>query len=79
MKSILDGVTLGTIWWSKVHDPIVVEGDHHFEQGVHIAAGHTLVQMHITDWAEAQKEQSVGLAEGTEDRFEGTPGRTCLQ
>ena len=41
---------------AKVHDPTVVEGDHCLEQGIHVAAGHTLIQMHVSDWAEAQKE-----------------------
>ena len=69
----------------EVHDPAIVEGDHHLEQEIYVAAGHALVQMHVTDWAEAQKEDPMlstvsGLAEGTEeDRFEGTSGRTCLQ
>ena len=37
----------------------VVEGDHHLEQEVHVTTGHTLVQMHVTDWAEAQKEDPM--------------------
>ena len=79
--SILNGVTLGTAHQAKVHNPAIVGGNHHLEQEVCVAAGHALVQMHFTDWAEAQKEDpmfshSVGLAEGTEDRFEGTSGRT---
>ena len=42
--------------WAKVHDSAIVEGDHYLEQEVHVAAGHTLIQMHVTDWAKAQKE-----------------------
>ena len=56
MRSILDGVTSGAAHWDKVHDPTIVEDDHCLEQEVHVAAGHTLVQMHVTDWAEVQKE-----------------------
>ena len=56
VKSILDGVTLGTVHLAEVHDPAVVEGDHHMEQEIHVTAGCALVQMHATDWAEAQKE-----------------------
>ena len=48
VRSILDGVTLGSAYWA--------EGDCHLEQEVHVMTGHALVQMHITDWAEAQKE-----------------------
>ena len=69
---------------AKVYNPAMVEGDQCLEQEVHVAAGHALVEMHVTDWAEAQREytllSSVGLAEGTEaDRYESTPGRAHLQ
>ena len=37
----------------------MVEGDHQLEQEVCVTTGHTLVQMHITDWAEAQKEDPM--------------------
>ena len=53
MKSILNEVTWGTVHQAKVHDPVIVEGDHHLEQEICVAAGCTLVQMHVTDWAEA--------------------------
>ena len=56
MKSILNRVTLGLAHWTKVPDPAIVEGDHYLEQEEHVATGFTLVQMHVTDWAEAQKE-----------------------
>ena len=85
VRSIRDGVTSGTVHLAKVHDPTIVEGDQHLEQEVCVATGHALVQMHVTHWAEAQKEEpdvacSVGLAVGTkEDRSEGTSGRTHLQ
>ena len=55
VRSILDGVTLGTACQPEVHDPAIVEGDCHLEQEVFVAAGHALVQMHVTDWAEARK------------------------
>ena len=54
VRLILDGVTLGAAHWVEVHDPAVIEGDHGMEQEVWVTAGHALVQMHITDWAEAQ-------------------------
>ena len=56
VKSILNGVTLGSAHWAKVHDPTIVEGDHSLEQEVCVTAGHAIVQMHVTDLAEAQKE-----------------------
>ena len=37
----------------------MVESDCHLEQEVHVVAGHMQVQMHVTDWAEAQKEDPV--------------------
>ena len=59
VRSILNRVTLGTVHWAKVHDPAIVKGDHHLEQEVHVTTGCALVQMHVTDWDEAQKEDSV--------------------
>ena len=59
VKSILNGVTLGTAHWADVHDPTIVKGDHHLEQEVCVTTGCTLVQIHITDWAEAQKEDPM--------------------
>ena len=53
VKSILEGVTLGLVHWPKVYNPTIVEGGHHLEQEVHVTAGCALVQMHVTDWAEA--------------------------
>ena len=47
---------MGTTHWAKVHNPTIVEGDCCLEQEVCVAAGHTFVQMHVTDWTEAQKE-----------------------
>ena len=29
---------------------------YHLEQEVHVTAGHVQVQMHVTDWAKAQRE-----------------------
>ena len=56
VKSILNGVTLGSVHQAKVHDPTMVEGDHNMEQEVHVTAGCALAQMHVTDWVEVQKE-----------------------
>ena len=56
MRSVLDGVALGRVNWVKIHNPTIVKGGHHLEQEVHVTAGHAVVQMHVTDWAEAQRE-----------------------
>ena len=59
VRSILDGVALGTVHWADVHDPTVVESNHCLEQEVCVTAGHALVQMHVPDWAESQREDPV--------------------
>ena len=56
VRSILDGVTLGTMHQAEVHDPAIVQGNCHLDHEVHVAAGCTLLQMHFTDWAKAQKD-----------------------
>ena len=59
VKLILNGVMLGAAHWAKVHDPVIIEGDHVLEQEVHVTTGCMLVQMHITDWAKAQRKDPV--------------------
>ena len=59
VKSILDGVTLGTVHRAKIHDPAMVEGDQCLEQEVCITAGFPLVEMHVTNWAKAQREDPM--------------------
>ena len=59
VRSILDGVALGTVHWAEVHYPAIVESDHCLEQDVCVTAGSTLVQMHVMDWAEARREDPV--------------------
>ena len=56
---ILNGITLEAVQWAEIHDPTMVEVDHNLEQEVCVAAGCMLVQMHVTDWAEAQGEDPV--------------------
>ena len=59
MQSVLDGVTLGTAHSAEDHDPSVVEGDHNAEKEVHVATGQVKVEMNVTDWTSAQKEDAV--------------------
>ena len=59
VRSILDGITLGAAHRAEIYDPTIVEGDHDLDQEVCVAAGCMLVQMHMTDWAEAQREDPV--------------------
>ena len=49
VKSILDRVALGSVYWAEVHNPTIVKGDHCLEQEVHATAGHAFVQMHVMD------------------------------
>ena len=59
VRFILNRITLGAAHWVEIHDPTIVEGDYNLEQEVHIATGHELVQMHMTDWAEVQREDPI--------------------
>ena len=59
MQSILDGVTLGATQRAEGDEPAVVKGDHNLEKEVHVATGQDLVEMHVTNWATAQKEDPV--------------------
>ena len=56
MQSILDGVSLGATQRAERDDPAAVEGDHKIEKEVHVATGRVLVEMHVTNWAAAQRE-----------------------
>ena len=59
MLSVLDGVTLGATQRAEGDDPTMVEGDHNIEKEVPVTAGQVLVEMHVTDWAAAQREDPV--------------------
>ena len=56
MQSILDGVTLGATQRAEGGDPAMVEGDHNIEEEACVTAGQVLVEMHVTNWATAQRE-----------------------
>ena len=53
VKSTLNAVTLGMAQNAKVHDPAMVKGNQFMKQEVCVTAGCPLVDMHLTDWAEA--------------------------
>ena len=55
MQSILDGTTLGAAQRAE-DDPALVEGDQEKEKEVWVTAGQVLVEMHVTNWATAQRE-----------------------
>ena len=56
MQSILDGVTLGATQRAEGDEPAMVEGDHKIEKEVRVTAWQVLVEMHVTNWATAQRE-----------------------
>ena len=59
VQSILNTVTQGTAHRAEDHNPSVVEGDHKIEKEVHVTTRQVQVEMHLTDWAAAQKEDPV--------------------
>ena len=56
VQAILDGATLGTSQRAEEEDPAVIKGNQEKEKEVWVAAARVLVEMHITDWTTAQKE-----------------------
>ena len=56
MQSVLDGATFGATQRAEGVDPAVVEGDQEKEKEVCVTAGQVLVEMHVTNWATAQRE-----------------------
>ena len=64
VKSILDGVTLGSTGRVDVHDPVVAETDKEIHKGVEeaaiqVGAAHMHVNLHVTDWVATQQEDLV--------------------
>ena len=56
MQSIIDGATLGAAQRTERDDPAMVKGDQKMEKKVCVTARRVLVEMHVTNWATAQKE-----------------------
>ena len=50
---------LGATHRAEGYDPAVVEGGHGMEKEVYVVSGWVLVEMHVTDWAETQREDPV--------------------
>ena len=55
MQVILDGANLGASQRAG-EDPVMIKGNHEKEKEVWVATGQVLVEMHVTNWATAQKE-----------------------
>ena len=56
VQAILDGATMGTSQRAERENPAIIKGDQQLEKEVQVTAGQVLVEMHVTDWAPAQKE-----------------------
>ena len=64
VKSILDGITLGTIGRTDAHGTVVPETDEEIqlqvqETAVQARATHIHVNLHVTDWVAAQQEDQI--------------------
>ena len=58
VQAILDGATVGPSQRVERENPAIIKSDQQLEQEVQVTAGQVLVEMHVTNWAAAQKEDS---------------------
>ena len=56
VQAFLDGATVGTSQRVEGENPAIIESDQQLEKEVQVTTGQVLVEMHVTDWAVAQKE-----------------------
>ena len=56
MQAMLDGATIGAPQRAEGENPTVIKSDQHREEKVWVGAGWVLVEMHVTNWVAAQKE-----------------------
>ena len=56
VQAILDGATVGTSQRVEGENPAIIKNDQQLEKEVQVATGQVLVEMHVTNWAVAQKE-----------------------
>ena len=56
VQASLDGAAVGASQWVEKESPAIIENNECLEEEVHVAARWVLVEMHVTDWAKAQKE-----------------------
>ena len=56
VQAILDGATIGMSRQAERERPAIIKNEQLLEREVCVAAGRVLVEMHVTNWAEAQKE-----------------------
>ena len=56
VQAILDGAAVGALQRAERENPAIIENDQQLEQDVRVTTWGVQVEMHITDWAAAQKE-----------------------
>ena len=56
---VIDNIPFKEWFRAEVHNPTMVESGHCLEQEVCVATGCALVQMHVTDRADAQREDPI--------------------
>ena len=56
MQAILDGAAVGALQRAEREKPSHYQNNQQLEQGVRVIAGQVQVEMHVTNWAAAQKE-----------------------
>ena len=56
VQAILDGAAIGMSWQAERERPAYIKNDQLLEQEVCVAARRVVVEMHVTNWAAAQKE-----------------------
>ena len=55
VQAVLDGATMGASQRAEGENPAIIESDQQMEKEVQVAAGQVLMEMHVIDWAAAQK------------------------
>ena len=56
VQAILDGAAIGVSQQAEKESPAIIKNNQHLEEEVHVTARRVLVEMHVTNWAEVQKE-----------------------
>ena len=56
VQAILDGATMGASQRAEGENPAIIKSDQQMEKEVQVTSGQVLVEMHVTNWAMAQKE-----------------------
>ena len=55
VQAVFDGATVGTSQRVERENQAIIKSDQQLEQEVQVTVGQVLVEMHVTNWAVAQK------------------------